>query len=177
MATFRARIVRVVVVVFGLPLAFAGCATRMSVRESAPRFVKMQTKFDYSEHEPYAQPGENGIRGQAFLNQQGGDVVTCAGSRVLLLPATSYFREMIRHLVAGSEPEPPETTYPSLKDMIRKTQCDAQGNFSFPNIPDGAWFVLTEANARHGGVFIREVAVSNRRTIQVLLTDKDLVSR
>jgi hypothetical protein len=61
--------------------------------------------------------------------------------------------------------------------MIRKTQCDAQGNFSFSNIPDGAWFVLTETNARHGGVFIREVTLSNRGTIQVALTDKDLVGR
>lgn len=177
MATSSARIVRVFAVVLGLPLAYAGCATPLFLRESAPRFVKMQTKFDYSEHEPYAKPGENSIRGQAFLSQQGGGVVTCAGSRVLLLPATSYFREMIRHLVAGSEPEPPETTYPSLKDMIRKTQCDAQGNFSFSNIPDGAWFVLTETNARHGGVFIREVTLSNRGTIQVALTDKDLVGR
>ena len=157
----------------GLPLAYAGCAAR----QSAPRFVKMQTKFDYSEHEPYAKPGENSIKGQAFLSQQGGGVVTCAGSGVLLLPATSYFREMILHLVAGSEPEPPETPNPSLKDMIRKTQCDAQGNFSLPNIPDGAWFVLTEVNARHGGVLIVEVNLSNQSTIQVLLTDKDLVRR
>jgi len=174
MASFSARIIlKVVAIVLGLPLAYAGCAAR----QSAPRFVKMQTKFDYSEHEPYAKPGENSIKGQAFLSQQGGGVVTCAGSGVLLLPATSYFREMILHLVAGSEPEPPETPNPSLKDMIRKTQCDAQGNFSLPNIPDGAWFVLTEVNARHGGVLIVEVNLSNQSTIQVLLTDKDLVRR
>jgi len=174
MASFSARIIlKVVAIVLGLPLAYAGCAAR----QSAPRFVKMQTKFDYSEHEPYAKPGENSIKGQAFLSQQGGGVVTCAGSGVLLLPATSYFREMILHLVAGSEPEPPETPNPSLKDMIRKTQCDAQGNFSLTNIPDGAWFVLTEVNARHGGVLIVEVNLSNRSTIQVLLTDKDLVRR
>jgi len=174
MASFSARIIlKVAAIVLGLPLAYAGCAAR----QSAPRFVKMQTKFDYSEHEPYAKPGENSIKGQAFLSQQGGGVVTCAGSGVLLLPATSYFREMILHLVAGSEPEPPETPNPSLKDMIRKTQCDAQGNFSLPNIPDGAWFVLTEVNARHGGVLIVEVNLSNRSTIQVLLTDKDLVRR
>jgi len=136
----------------------------------------MRTKFDYLEHEPYARAGENVITGQGFLRQQG-SVVTCAGSRVLLLPASSYFREMIRHIVAGREPEPPEITYPTLKSMIRKTQCDAEGNFSFPELPDGAWFVLTEVNARNGGVLIREVTLSNRRTIQVLLTDKDLAGR
>jgi hypothetical protein len=138
----------------------------------------MQTKFDYSEHEPYATPGEIGISGQAFLRQQGDSVVTCAGSRVLLLPATSYFREMFWHMiVAGSEPKPPETPYPSLKGMIRRTECDAQGNFSFSEIPDGTWFVLTQVNAGDGGVLITEVTLSNRRTIQVLLTDKHLVGR
>lgn len=177
MATFRANIMRVLAVVLGLALACAGCSARKPVRESAPPFVKPQTKFDYSEHEPYAKPGENGISGQAFLRQQGDSVVTCAGSRVLLLPATSYFREMFWHIIAGSEPEPPERPYPSLKSMIRKTQCDAQGNFSFPEIPDGTWFILTQVNARNGGVLITEVTLSDRRTTPVLLTDKHLVGR
>jgi hypothetical protein len=84
---------------------------------------------------------------------------------------------MIRHLVAGSEPEPPETAYPSLKGMIRKTECDSQGNFSFTEIPDGPWFVLTQVNGRRGGMLIKEVNPSNRGTIQVLLTDNDIVGR
>ena len=172
------KIVRVVAVVLGLPLAYAGCSSRQEhVRQSAPPFVKIQTKFDYSEHEAYAKPGENGISGQAFLRQEGDSVVTCAGSRVLLLPATDYFREMIGHIVAGSEPKPPEKTYPGLKGMIRRTQCDARGNFSFSEIPDGAWFVLTQVTARRGGVLITEMTLSNGGTIQILLTDKHLVGR
>ena len=176
---FWPKIVRVVdVVLLGLALACAGCSARKPVRESAPPFVKMQTKFDYSEHEPYAKRGENGISGQAFLRQEGDGVITCAGSRVLLLPATSYFREMFWHIIiAGSDPEPPETPYPSLKSMIRRTQCDAQGNFSFQEIPDGTWFILTQVNAKDGGVLITEVTLSNRRTTSVLLTDKHLVGR
>ena len=176
---FRARIVRPVeVVLLGLALVYAGCSARKPARESAPPFVKMHTKFDYLEHEPYAKPGENGISGQAFLRQQEDSVVTCAGSRVLLVPATSYFREMFWHMIiTGSEPEPPETPYPSLKSMIRRTQCDAQGNFSFSEIPDGTWFILTQVNARDGGVLITEVTLSNARIIQVLLTDRHIVGR
>ena len=176
---FRARIVRPVeVVLLGLALVYAGCSARKPARESAPPFVKMHTKFDYLEHEPYAKPGENGISGQAFLRQQEDSVVTCAGSRVLLVPATSYFREMFWHMIiAGSEPEPPETPYPSLKSMIRRTQCDAQGNFSFSELPNGTWFILTQVNARNGGVLITEVTLSNGRIIQVLLTDRHIVGR
>ena len=176
---FRARIVKVVeLVLLSSALAYAGCSARERVRESAPPFVKMQTKFDYSEHEPYAKQGENDISGQAFLRQQGDSVVTCAGSRVLLMPATSYFREMFWHIiVAGSDPEPLDTPYPSLKSMIRRTQCDAQGYFWFSEIPDGTWFILTQVNARLGGVLITEVTLSNSETTQVLLTDKHLVRR
>lgn len=176
---FMARIVRLVeLVLLGLALVYAGCSARKPARESAPPFVKMQTKFDYSEHEPYAKPGDNGISGQAFLRQQEDSVVTCAGSRVLLVPATSYFREMFWHMIiTGSEPEPPETPYPSLKSMIRRSQCDAQGNFSFSEIPDGTWFILTQVNARDGGVLITEVTLSNGRIIQVLLTNRHIVGR
>ena len=80
-------------------------------------------------------------------------------------------------IIARSEPEPPENPYPSLKGMIRRTECDAQGNFSFSEIPDGTWFVLTQVNARDGGVLITELTLSNGATPQVLLTDKHLVGR
>jgi hypothetical protein len=124
-----------------LALAHVGCSARQPMRQFGPPFVRLQTKFDYTEHEPYAKPGENGISGQAFLTRQGDGVVTCAGSRVLLLPATSYFREMFWHMIiARSEPEPPENPYPSLKNMIRRTECDAQGNFSFSG--NSRWYVV-----------------------------------
>ena len=169
---------RVLAIVLGLPLAYAGCSALQPARQFGPPFVRMQTRFDYSEHEPYAKPGENGLSGQAFLTRQGDSVVTCAGSRVLLLPATSYFREMFWHMiVARSEPEPPENPSPSLKGMIRRTECDAQGNFSFSEIPDGKWFVLTQVKARDGGVLITELTLSNGATPQVLLTNKHLVGR
>jgi hypothetical protein len=174
----RAKMICVLALVLGLPLAYAGCSAPQPVRESAPTFTKIHTKFDYSEHEPYAKPGENGLTGQAFLRQQGDSVVTCAGSRVLLLPATAYFREAFWHLiVARSEPDPPGTPYPSLKSMIRKTECDAQGQFSFSEIPDGRWFILTQVNASQGGVLIGELTLSNVGTIPVLLTNKHLVGR
>jgi hypothetical protein len=111
MAAFRGIIV--IAVVFGLPLVYFGCSAREPVRESAPPFVKLQTKFDYSEHEPYAKPGENGISGQAFFRQQGDSVTTCDGNLVLFLTETSYFLEMFLHMIVDvSEPKPPETPIP-----------------------------------------------------------------
>jgi len=162
-----------------LPLAYAGCSTRQeSVQRSGPPFVTMRTKFDYPEHEPYAKAGNNGLRGQAIISDEANSETTCAGNRVLLLPATSYFREMFWHMIiAGSEPNPPKTPYPSLKNMIMRTECDAKGNFSFSEIPDGAWFVLTQVNAKPDRVLITEMTLANGETAQVLLTDKHIVRR
>jgi hypothetical protein len=177
MKIFRENIVRVGTVVLALSLAGAGCSARQEpVRKSAPSFVQMQTKFDYSEHEPYAKLGNNDISGKAFLTRPEDGVVTCAGNRVLLLPATSYFREMFWHMiVAGNEPKPPERPHPSLKSMIKRTKCDAQGHFSFSKVPDGTWFVLTQVNAKNAGVLITEMTLPNGGTPQVLLTDRHIV--
>lgn len=170
--------IRALALLLGVSIAFVGCAARESRRPSAPQFVKMQTVFDYSEHEPYAKPGSNGIHGITVLSRQGGDAATCAGSRVLLMPATSYFREMFWHMiVAGSEPEPPQNPHPQLKPMIRRTVCDAQGSFSFSEIADGTWFLLTQVNVENGSLLIAEVTLQNSGTTEVLLTDKHIVNR
>jgi hypothetical protein len=157
-----------------IALLITGCSARQDEPKLKPGFVKMQAPFDYRDHEPYARKGENGITGQGLVHRQE-TVLTCAGSRVLLLPGTAYFREMIGHIVAGSEPEPPETPYPSLKGMIRRTQCDAKGYFRFSEVPAGEWFVLTQVNTPRSTVLIQEVTISDGTTPQVLLTDRDIV--
>ena len=169
MVNFRGKVTKAVVVVLGL--AYAGCAVP----------VPMQTKFDYSELKPYLEPGENSIRGQGFLRQQGGGIVTCAGYVVILVPATSFFRELVTLRLAGKSPRYTDKIDPAFFNH-RRTQCDAQGNFSFSNLPNGTWFVMTEvswvvANARQGGTLVQEVTLSGNETTQVLLTDKDFVGR
>ena len=155
-------------------LFLAGCVLRQP--------VPMQTKFDYSEHKPYAEVGENNIKGQGFLRQQGGGVVTCAGSEVMMFPATSFFREAVQHLPDGKMPQLKETLDPSFQAIIKKGQCDAQGNFSFAKLPNGAWFVFTEvnwivANRSQGGTLLQEVGLSNGETLQILLTEKNFIGR
>lgn len=155
-------------------VVFIGCA----IREP----VEMKTKFDYAQHKPYTLPGNNGIKGQGFMRQQGGGVVTCAGSAVYLLPKTSFFGEAIDLFRSGNTPQLTTAVDPAYKSMVKESQCDAQGNFSFAQLPDGAWFILTEVRwmvgyALQGGTLMRQVSVANGETIQVLLTEKDWVGR
>jgi hypothetical protein len=127
--------------------------------------------------------GRQHYQGQGFLRQQGGGVVTCAGSTVLLMPATSFFREFINHYRSGRNPELGGVGVdPGLRAMIKQSQCDAQGNFAFSSLPDGRWFVVTEVKwtvryAQQGGALMQELSVANGETAQVLLTEKDWVGR
>lgn len=92
--------------------------------------------------------GNNTITGNGFLRQRDGGVVTCAGGTVYLIPVTSYANERITAIdgqidgVAFArtaikfEPDIPE-----YHKYIRKTTCDAQGNFEFKNVGNGEFYV------------------------------------
>lgn len=158
------------IMVFGL---ISGCAIRQP--------VQMQTRFDYASHKAYVQNGTGSVKGQGFLRQQGGGVVTCAGSQVYLMPSTPFFREAVNLLRAGKDPQIGQKLDPAYKVMLKQSQCDAQGNFLFTNLPSGGWFVMTEVKwsvgyNQQGGALLREISINNNET-QVLLTDNDFIGR
>lgn len=133
-----------------------GCVT-------PPPQVEVQAKFDEEEIKRYNEPGASGVKGQAFLRQQGGAIVTCAGSEVFLVPATPYYRQAFEHVRAGRNPQ---LAIATIGRYSKQTRCDAHGNFAFANVRDSAWFVLTRVqwvvgkNAQ-GGALLQEVAVPN----------------
>jgi hypothetical protein len=147
----------------------------------APPEQRMSTTFNPDEYVPFAQPGTATVAGQAFLRQQGGGVVTCAGSDVLLFPNTAYIREAIAIMKSGATPTGmPTMSDPRMKGAGRRQQCNAQGNFKFENVPEGNWFVASEVKwavgyARQGGSLVQEIHTSPGVTTDVLLTDRDLI--
>ncbi|HXS54029.1 MAG TPA: hypothetical protein VN782_15950 [Usitatibacter sp.] len=159
----------------GLTL-IAGCAA-----PPPPPPMDLQTHFNAEEHQRFMKHGSATIRGQGFLRQQGGGVVTCAGYPVQLIPATPYFREVVHQLRIGRRPGPGQSL-DSYREYFKRSTCDAQGNFDFENLPAGDWFVMTEvrwtvANMPQGGVLLREVTAEDHDVAQVLLSDSDFFGR
>ena len=68
---------------FILGLTLAGCV------QSRPPYA-LRTPFLDSDFRPWSKPGPAAISGQAFLRTVGGDVKTCAGQDVSLMPGTQY---------------------------------------------------------------------------------------
>ena len=134
--------------------------------------------FVSEDHLTYQGTGDSVVSGQAFLRQNGGGVVTCAGSQVMLLPATPYFREVI----ALSRRDRPMPSLPGdALAFTKSTTCDAQGNFRFSNVPNNRWIVVTlvswnVAHVEQGGLLSSEVETSGAQPMEILLTDRHRVS-
>jgi hypothetical protein len=120
--------------------------------------------------------GDNLVKGSAFLTQQAGGVVTCAGKTVSLVPASIYATERIGMIynsvergyqplmalyagaVVGSNgalvPQFRSTVIdppPSYLSDQRKTVCDARGEFEFDNVAPGTYYVITQVTWSVGG--------------------------
>ncbi|MCW5668119.1 MAG: hypothetical protein KIT86_00570 [Hydrogenophaga sp.] len=143
--------------------------------------VNIESPFDATQAKLQTQDGLNSIKGSGFLRQRGGGVVTCAGSEVVLIPATYYARERIAHLYGTGGinrhrlnptfvPDPPE-----YRTFTKKTRCDAQGNFMFERVADGDFFVTTGVHwqvggTNQGGPIMSRARVAGGETINIVIS-------
>ncbi|WP_353120184.1 hypothetical protein [Nitratidesulfovibrio sp.] len=155
----------------------SGCATPQ------PRVVYLANNYNYSETKPLLEKGPNTIKGSALWRQQGGGVVTCAGNPVALVPKTAYSSERFIAIygndMAGTSAignkllfSPENLEY---QQHMLKTQCDAQGYFTFENVANGDFFVMTSVvwsagtHNPQGGAIMKTVSVRGGEVKNVIL--------
>ncbi len=139
--------------------------------------------FDPKAAEFVLKPGTGRIDGQAFLRRDYGKLVTAAGERVFLVPATAYAVERFDHLFGGdyrsyfgnAVEEPP----PDYYRYRRETKVDMRGKFAFENLSPGRYIVATrvfwsEPNRyfMRGGAIYDQVDVKADETSQVIISGK-----
>ena len=146
----------------------------------------VKSSFDIKAASYVNQKGNSLIEGQAFLNQKGGGVVTCAGKNVSLIPVTEFASERMMILYKNIErgylnytaatmikisPEAP----PEYYSTGRQARCDAQGNFKFKNLPAGKEFYITTTvmwevdYIPEGGYLMLKVKTKANEIIEVIL--------
>ncbi len=156
-------------------LVVAGCA---APQEQKTRLI---TPFNYAEHDRYLSPTNATLRGQAQLRSEASGIVqTCAGSQVLAVPATTFFREMMEVVKRGQQPQVANEIDPVYRSIIKVGQCDSRGSFVITNMAPGTWIVTTEvawstSSSRQSVALMREVIVASGDNPQFLLTDADRV--
>lgn len=163
-----------------LAVSLAGCVTPPPART-----VNLTAPFDQAAATRLLEPGPNTLKINAFMRQQGGGVVTCAGAPVMLVPATAYADERMNSLYgpgfsgvgfSAGQPVTFVPNEPGYKLAQRETICDAQGNAVFERLTEGRFYVITAVlwnvgNARQGGYLAKRIEVRNG------LTGTEILSR
>jgi hypothetical protein len=141
---------------------------------------------DVSVFDAYRGGGPGTVVGQAFIRRDNGSVVTCAGDKVLLIPYAGGFSKAWDVAQTGVQPvsgsgrriSEMAGSDPRFSEIVRRSQCDAQGNFRFNNVPVGRWVVFTQVtweadDVRRGGGIGRRIAVTGAKPVEVLVTNAD----
>ena len=123
-------------------VALAGCMP-------AHQVIKTTSVYNPEDGAYIHEEGNAVIEGQAFLRTTIGEVRTCAGSEVHLIPVTEYSTERMQNIYGNihggrslsyrSTVDEPDPLY--LQD-IRGTTCDAEGDYRFTSVPSGEYFVV-----------------------------------
>lgn len=128
-------------------------------------------------------PGKGQIDGQ--LTYKAGNVAfSCAAAGVVLTPETPWVRSRMVVLYTSAEGAalpaeevrrrtPPERSQ-DYSSFVRRAPCDATGKFTFRDLPDGAWFVITVARpadpaAARDMALMRRVVVAKGRVVKMRL--------
>lgn len=177
---------KVVYVVAVAALVLSGCAIMQ------PKVVthNIAGKFDAAYAKEQISPGAGLIEGTAFLRQQGGGVVTCAGQDTYLMPVTDYAADRLWNLygsVPSSSTVVSRSAYeitstkilfsPEIPEYLthsRATKCDAQGEFAFRDVKDGNYYVVAsviwQVRGFEGGQMATRVKVENGKAPRLIMT-------
>jgi hypothetical protein len=113
-----------------------------------------------------------------------GKAFSCTDGAVVLTPETPWVRRRMMILYNSDDASalpadevrgrtPPERSQ-DYSAFVRRTKCDATGHFSFTDLPDGAWFVITVAKpvvpgASRDMAIMRRVVLRNGQTAKIRL--------
>lgn len=137
-----------IVVLLTLILCIFGCTG------SLIHPIQRQASFILEEYLAYRESGTAIIKGQAFLRQKGGGIITAAGSIIYLNPVTSYSKEYFDlQIMKGLHLS--EVDIRAI-EYERTTVADINGNFEFHNLPAGEYYITTTITWYVPGRYIPE---------------------
>jgi hypothetical protein len=166
--------------VAALAVLVSGCVT-----PTPPTQLSVSEPFNPADFAWSQAKGTNVIVGNAVLRTQGGDPRTCAALPVKLIGVTKYSTARMDAIYGNDESgfysiaammTRRLARNPEYEKFARVATCDAQGNFRFDEVPDGAYYVLAEVAwnvptlGPQGGGLMQRVEVHRGETKHIVLT-------
>jgi hypothetical protein len=109
------------------------------------------TPFHDEDFQLWKQPGAYSLSGQAFYKQPDGQVISCAGESVSLMPLTGYNMELSKLLATGRGF--PANYEKRAHKFDKKAMCDGSGRFAFEGLPALNWLLITRVSWQEDGTF------------------------
>jgi hypothetical protein len=127
-----------------LAAMLAGCVSSAGI----------ESVFDRSAAAIVLESGNRTIKGQALLGRENGTIEYAGNNKVRLLPDTPYQRWRMKELygerrIAYTAKEIKDTP-PDYAKYSRETIADADGRFTFTQVPEGKYFVATKVFWKEG---------------------------
>jgi hypothetical protein len=125
--------------------------------------------------------GRNGLAGRVSY-RQGQIRYSCAGAGVVLTPETPWSRARMAALYGSTEraalptdevrSRTPKAPAGDAGPYVKRATCDAADRFSFSDLPDGTWYVITTARPANrpdaeSVALMRRVTTRGGRTVTV----------
>ncbi|MDU4465519.1 hypothetical protein [Haemophilus parahaemolyticus] len=144
----------------------------------------MINKFNEQQAKNQLKEGSSRIEGNAFLRQNGGGVVTCAGQEVTLIPFTEYANEKLKVSYLSEDKGYQDWVYgnykfnnedPNYVKYMKTAVCDSQGKFTFDKLSAGTYFVVTAVKWQvgyylQGGSLMQKVTLAKGDTKNIVMS-------
>ena len=154
-------------------IAFTGCE----------QVIETTSLYNPNDAAYIHEDGSAVIEGQAFLRTVIGEVRTCAGSEVLLLPVTEYSAERMwitygnisgGRSLEDQKPDDPDPRY--WRDALY-SMCDAEGDFLFTGVPPGEYFITSSVwwEAPQSAYYSSTEGADLMKRIKVIGTDDEYI--
>ena len=155
-------------------LAITALAAMHCVNAYASELVELESRFNLDEVKWIQTQGNSSISGSAFLRLSDTEKKGCAGFNVELLPVAQYSNERILKIYGSNsqgqvllKDNPPKFTpdHPQYHELVIKSQCDKNNNFTFKNLSAGKYYVMVfviwknAAEQEDGGVLMHQVSL------------------
>jgi len=125
----------------------SGCASTYTPYQPKKNYSwEDRVDFNEDEYAAYGKAGTNSIRIQAFSKTVGGNIQFAAGETVYLVPATSYSDQSVDIIIKeskGADVGLRDKADKRVNSYVRTGICDANGRYTFNNVPDGSYYVYT----------------------------------
>jgi len=152
-----------------------------------PQGITLKESFNKAHAERLMRPGKNTINVNAFIRQAGGGVVTCAGEKVFLTPATELAQEIMT-AVYGDVNGGYISYYAGQRIMFnnlaqdyiaarKEAICSSDGRVNFSNVASGEFYVSTKVTWEaakgvvEGGQLSKLVFVEGNETLDLVLSN------